>query len=295
MSALSVVIPTFNTAALTLAACRSVLAADEVIVVDDASSDGTAELLARELPQVRVIRLERNARFAAAANAGVAASRGDVVLLLNSDARVERGALDAIVAVFRNDAQLGIAGAQLLNADGSPQWSGGRVPTLAWLTVLAGGFARFLPRRNGGARNPNIDWVSGAAMAFRRDVWNAAGPLHEHYRFYAQDLDFCIRARGAGWKVRIVEDARVVHDGGATMRAWRGVAELPHDPSLLWLDLLTWAREHHGRAWSAVARLLMIAAACVRLLLPGDGKSAYAAALRQLLVEREQPARQRVD
>jgi hypothetical protein len=102
-----------------------------------------------------------------------------------------------------------------------------------------------------------------------------------------------------------VEEARVVHDGGATLRAWRGVAELPHDPSLLWLDLLTWGRAHHGRAWAATARALMCAAALVRitvrrareLLLRGDAQSrsrsataAYTAALGRLLSEREHPA-----
>jgi len=288
---ISVVIPTFNTAALTLAACRSVLDASEVIVVDDASTDGTAELLAREVPDLRVIRLPSNVRFAGAANAGIAAARGEIVMLLNSDARAEPGALDAIRSAFSADPRLGIAGAQLINIDGSPQWSGGRLPTLAWLTVLAGGFARFLPRRRASS-NANVDWVSGAAMAFRREVWDSIGPLREHYRFYAQDLDFCARAGDAGWDVRIVDDARVVHAGGATVREWRGVAQ---DPAMLWLDLLTWSREHRGRVWAGVARMLMIVAASVRLLLPGESKSAYVMALRQLFVKREQPARQRVD
>lgn len=288
---ISVVIPTFNTAELTLSACRSVLDADEVIVVDDASTDGTAELLAREAPDVRVIRLPSNVRFAGAANAGIAAARGELVLLLNSDARVEPGAVAALRDAFTNDARLGIAGAQLINLDGSPQWSGGRLPTLAWLTVLAGGFARFRPRRRSSSA-PNVDWVSGAAMMFRRELWDAIGPLRDHYLFYAQDLDFCTRAHDAGWRVRIVEHARVVHEGGATVREWRGVAQ---DPAMLWLDLLTWAREHRGRVWAGVARMLMIVAACVRLLLPGESKSAYVAALRQLFVKREQAARQRVD
>jgi GT2 family glycosyltransferase len=309
--AVSIVIPTFDTGAMTLASCRAALAAapaaSEVIVVDDASTDGTSEMLAAEVPQVRVVRLETNLRFAGAANAGVAVSRGSIVLLLNSDAVVERDAVAALLAAFAADARLGVAGARLVNADGSPQWSGGRLPTLAWLVVLAGGFAPLLPRRRraiGGVAK--VEWVSGAAMAFRREVWSAAGPLNESYRFYAQDLEFCARARDAGWHVRIVEEARVVHDGGATLRRTRNVAELPHDPALLWLDLLTWGRNRHGWMWAAAARVLMSAAALARiaarrgldLLLRGETRkrsrsqtAAYSSALLQLFIERQKPPR----
>jgi len=308
--AISIVIPTFNTAAMTLATCRAAIAAappaTEVIVVDDASTDDTEALFAGELPGVRVVRLEKNRRFAGAANAGVAIARGAIVLLLNSDAVVEGNALTTLLTAFETDAHLGVAGARLLDADGTPRWSGGPRPALAWLVVLAGGFARLLPQRWRTSGGASVYWVTGAAMAFRREVWRVAGPLNETYRFYAQDLEFCVRARAAGWDVRIVEEARVVHDGGATLRAWRGVADLPHDPALLWLDLLTWGRSHHGRAWAIAARALMCTAALMRItvrrmrevLLRGDARSrsrsataAYANALRQLLGEREQSTR----
>ncbi|MEA2489732.1 MAG: hypothetical protein QOH21_1524, partial [Acidobacteriota bacterium] len=208
-AALSVVIPTFNTADMTLACCRAVLASapaeTEVLVVDDASTDGTAALLQAQVPEVRVIRLETNQRFAGAANAGVRAANGRIVLLLNSDALVEPGALAALLAAFDADATLGVAGARLLNADGTPQWSGGPEPTLPWLVVLTGGVAALLPRRTRASGGAEVAWVSGAAMAFRAEVWNAAGPLDEGYRFYAQDLAFCLAARAQGWDVRVIE------------------------------------------------------------------------------------------
>jgi GT2 family glycosyltransferase len=310
-AALSVVIPTFNTAQMTLTCCRAVLAAapeaTELIVVDDASTDDTHARLQREVPTVRVLRLETNRRFSGAANAGVAVASGDIILLLNSDAVVEPDALTSLLAAFANDAQLGVAGARLLNADGTPQWSGGPVPALPWLVVLAGGVASLLPRRTRASGGAPVAWVSGAAMAFRRVVWDAAGPLDERYRFYAQDLDFCLRARAEGWDVRLVEESRVVHAAGATVRQWRGLTELPHDPALLWPDLLRWTRGHYGPVYAAAARELMSAAVVMRiaarrmreLLLRGPSRersrsttATYVAALRQLLVEGDETAGQ---
>jgi len=253
---LSVVIPTFDTAAMTLRCCRAVLGAFEVIVVDDGSRDGTAELLARAAPQVRVIRLEANRGFAVAANRGVSEANGEGILLLNSDAIVEPGALNAFAEAFANDPKLGIAGARLLNEDGTPQWSGGATPTLAWIIAAVTGLGRFarIFRRKGNEQIRDVDWVSGAAMAFRREVWRDAGPLSERYRFYCQDLEFCLRGRAAGWTVRIVDDARVTHGHGRTIAPGH---PRRHDPAKLRDDLLTWGTAHYGKAWGFVARLVL--------------------------------------
>src|SRR5206468_1411681 len=103
----------------------------------------TVALLSRE---ARVISLEENRGFAAAANRGVAEARGELILLLNSDAILAPDALNAFIAAFETDPKLGVAGAQLLNEDGSKQWSGGRTPTLPWIIGVVSG-AGYLPGR----------------------------------------------------------------------------------------------------------------------------------------------------
>jgi N-acetylglucosaminyl-diphospho-decaprenol L-rhamnosyltransferase len=267
---LSVVIPTFNTAQMTLRCCRAVLASlpreSEVIVADDGSTDGTGELLAREAPSVQIVRLEPNRGFAPAANRGIAASSGNIILLLNSDAIVDAEAFAAFLAAFAADPKLGVAGARLLNPDRTPQWSGGAAPTLMWMIGVvsgAGHLARLVRRRSANARR-KVDWVSGAAMAFRREVWESAGPLDERFRFYCQDIEFCLRARDAGWRVAVIEEARVVHVIGATVSA---DSPLHHDPARLWPDLLAWGgrRYRYGRVWMFFARIVVMLTAVLRI------------------------------
>jgi GT2 family glycosyltransferase len=268
---LSVVIPTYNTAAMTLRCVRAV-EADEILVVDDASTDDTAALLRP------AIRMERNSGFAAAANRGVAAARGDIILLLNSDAIVQPGAIAALVNAF-DDPRVGVAGAQLWNEDGSPQWSGGPAPTLLWLLAVVSGIGPLVGRlrRRRAPRSGAVEWVSGAAMAFRAAVWREAGPLDERFRFYGQDLELCVRARAAGWEVRVVPEARVVHAQGATIA---GGSVLHHDPAKLWPDLFDWGRARHG--WGAFAKATLVTAGFLRALVTRDAAIRRAAtALRR--------------
>jgi GT2 family glycosyltransferase len=277
---LSIVIPTHDTRELTLRCLDALYAAPppglEVILVDDASRDGTAEAVRDRHPQVDVLRHETPARFTGAANAGLARARGEILLLLNSDTEIEPEGLARLAGIFAGEPWLGIAGALLHYPDGSPQWSGGREPTLAWFFALASGLPALLSRlpfyrrvyRRGRPLDPErpaaVDWVTGAAMAIRRQVWEAAGPLDEGFRFYAQDLDLCLRARRAGWRVEVRPDFRVLHHHGATIGRDPG-ARKRQQPELLWSDLLRWARKHRGKAWGARAAAALRTGAGLRL------------------------------
>ncbi len=277
MPALSVIIPTHNTRELTLRCVASLAAAGvpdlQVVVVDDGGTDGTAEALETIGPHLGVLdvlRLSPATGFTRAANQGLARARGDVLLLLNSDTEVEAGAFAPLLAAFARNPRLGAAGAVLRYPDGSPQWSGGRAPGLLWLFALASGLPALLARlprwrrmKPVGAPPGAVDWVTGAALALRRSAWEAVGPMDEGFRFYAQDLDLCLRLRQAGWTVELVPDFRVLHHHGATIGQVSGGRQ---HPELLWTDLLRWAGKHRGVAWAWRAARALRAGAALRLL-----------------------------
>jgi GT2 family glycosyltransferase len=270
---LSVVIPTHNTRDLTLR-CVETLEAEgtpvEILVVDDGGQDGTAEALAAH--DVEVLRQSPAGGFTRAANLGLARARGEILLLLNSDTEVLPGAFSPLLAAFDRDPELGVAGAALHYPDGSPQWSGGRAPSLLWLFGLTSGLPRLLARlpryrkvKPVGAAPGSVDWVTGAALAIRRRVWEQVGPLDEGFRFYTQDLDLCLRARAAGWKVELLPDFRVMHHHGATIARDPG-SWGKQNSELLWADLLRWAMRSRGGSWGRKAALAMRAGAALRLL-----------------------------
>jgi GT2 family glycosyltransferase len=285
--AISVVIPTHDTRDLTMTCLASLSRQEgsdpEIIVVDDGSRDGTADVIAERYPHVRLLRSASAQGFTASANRGANDSHGSVLLLLNSDTELEPKALTTIVDTFAERPGLGLAGATLVGPDGREQWSGGGRPTPFWLFLLASGAARFLARfrpyrRARRATKLHVEWVTGAAMAIRRSAWEELGPLDEQFAFYAQDADLCLRARDFGWEIDLL-DVRVVHHGGATIGRERGAAQ-GHHPALLWIDLLRLVLKREGMATTRRSALAIRAgAACqlaalsvVRLFLRGPAR-----------------------
>jgi GT2 family glycosyltransferase len=262
------VVPTHDTLELTVR-CLGCLApwvedGAEVILVDDGSRDGTADVVRARFPAVRVLRSAVARGFTAAANEGLVAARGELLLLLNSDTEARPETLGRLFAAFDSDPKLGAAGAVLTNPDGSPQWSGGPEPGHLWLFLQASGLGGALGRLPGyrlirpldGEARGAVDWVTGAAIAIRREAWAAVGPLDGRYRFYAQDLDFCLSLRDAGWHVGLAPGFRVMHVGGASIAKRSGAAQSAN-PTLLWADLLTWGEKRHGARWAKAARRWM--------------------------------------
>lgn len=246
----------------------------EVILVDDGSRDGTAEAVSSRFPTVKILRNDPAQGFTRAANRGLQAARGEILLLLNSD--TEASGIDALLARFEAEPGLGIIGATLHYPDGSPQWSGGNEPSLLWLFGLASGLPPLLAklplyRRARPLAPAGPGWVTGAALAIRREAWLQAGPLDERFRLYAQDLDLCVRVRQAGWEIEILPDFRVLHHHGATIGA-RESALGRQNLELLWTDLLRWARKNKGEKWAAKARRALLWGVRLRLALPARSR-----------------------
>jgi len=298
LPALSVVVPSHDTRELTLACLGSLTRSRaasgpggmEIILVDDGSRDGTAEAVAGAHPEVAIVRAAEPMGFTRAANRGLAGASGRLLLLLNSDAEVDAAGLTALAAAFAADPRLGIGGGALFYPDGSPQWSGGAAPTLPWLLGLASGLPALLSRLPGyrrlrppsGASAPSrpsppwpssrpVAWVTGAAMAIRRAAWEEVGPFDEGFRFYTQDLDLCLRAGGAGWRVAVLPAFAVLHHHGATIQGVeRSGSTAPgrgwQHAELLWTDLLRWAAKAHGEPWARRAARALRAGAGLRLV-----------------------------
>ncbi|MEO6027323.1 MAG: glycosyltransferase [Candidatus Binatia bacterium] len=274
LSRLSIVVPTRDTRGLTLA-CLAAVARElprdgEIVVVDDGSRDGSADAIVAAHPTVRVLRHEASRGFSVAANAGLAAATGDVLVLLNSDTEVLPGALASLCRAIEGRPRLAAAGALLVEPDGRAQWSGGAVPDARWLFALASGVAALAARVPGyrrwrpvsGHRTGAVEWVPATAVALRADAWREQGPFDEGFRLYAQDLDLCLRLRAAAWEVAVVADARVIHHRGATVAGLAGATAARQQPELLWTDLLRAIAKQRGpEAAVAAARALRRGAA----------------------------------
>ena len=214
----SLVIPTFNGVHL-LGPCLEAVArqtrpAEETIVVDDGSTDGTGELLATRFSWVRHVRLERNLGFVGAVNAGVAATGGEIVALLNNDTEAEPGWLEALVAPLEADRSLGSAASKLLLFDRRDHLhSAGDGYTTGGVPVNRGAWTRDDGRFD---EDLEIFGACGGAAAYRRSALLEAGGFDPWLVSYLEDVDLSWRLQLLGYGCRFAPQARVYHVIGAT-------------------------------------------------------------------------------
>jgi len=203
----------------------------EVFVVDNASGDGSAQMVRQRFPQVRLIENDVNRGFAAANNQAIARASGDYILLLNSDTIVLDNALAKTLRVARRHPETGIVGCRVLNADRTLQPSCFMAPSLLNLLLLTTYLSRLFKRNRFFGRERMTWWdrtdqrpvevVTGCFMLIRRQVIHDIGLLDEDFFMYGEETDFCWRAGQAGWQLLFTPEAEIIHLGGASSRQVR--------------------------------------------------------------------------
>jgi N-acetylglucosaminyl-diphospho-decaprenol L-rhamnosyltransferase len=221
---LSIVVVTYNARAHLERCLASLTAAPpaiphEITVVDNASTDGSVEAVRQGWPGIRVIAQDANTGFAAANNAGIRASGGDLILLLNNDTIVPPGAIDRLCGRLHAVAAAAAAGPRLVDGTGRVELSFGRmispIAELRQKMLMAlyardvGPVAAWVARAT--SREHFVDWVSGACLLVRRIDAEAVGLLDERYFLYTEDVDFCAALRARGRQILFTPAAEVTH------------------------------------------------------------------------------------
>lgn len=179
----------------------------EVVVVDNASRDGSADVVARDFPEARLLAMDANLGFAEANNRGVAVSSGEYVFLLNPDAWVEEDTIARLVGALAGDPSLGVVGGTVRHPGGAVQEIGNRLDRF--------GFP--VPRRDPPRDPRDTFFVSGCALMTRRRDWDRAEGFDGRYLLFAEEVDFCWRVALAGGDVAVVPEALIWHHGGVTL------------------------------------------------------------------------------
>lgn len=273
---LSIVIVNWNVKEL-LERCLTSLAACpdpgcEIIVVDNASSDGSPDMVRQQFAHVRLIASDSNLGFVKANNRGVAASAGRYILLLNPDTEVLGEALPSMVTYMDEHPDVGTLGPKLLFPDGQVQPSRRRFPTLATAFLESTMLQHWFPRNpvlqryyvqdKGDNEEQDVDWLVGACLLIRREAWEQVGPLDENVFMYSEELDWCRRAKTAGWRVVYVPWATVVHHEGQSSNQAMSARHIYFQSSKVY-----YFRKYHGTVAGETLRLFLLATYAVQLVL----------------------------
>lgn len=244
----------------------------EIIVVDNASSDGSCQFIADNYPEVRLVSSPVNTGFTGGNNLGGAHARGKYLLLLNNDT-VLLSDIAPAVAEF-GDPNLGALGCHLVYGNGALQHSWGFEHTpgrlvLFWL--LGDVFKGFAPAKLAetdpaeyARKQPHVAWVSGAFLMTRTELWHRLGGLDTSYFMYVEDVDYCKRVAGLDYRVEYFPGAKIIHYGGAG-RAWMGLRALQNTLR----SYLIYTRKNHAFRHVLFLRIVLSAVFATRALAYG--------------------------
>ncbi len=241
----------------------------EIIVVDNASDDGSVDMVKNKFPEVRILANNVNAGFAKANNMGLKLAKGEFCLLINPDTIVQENTLRVMLQFFGDHPDVGLAGCKILNPDGSPELACRRsfpTPWVAFTKMI--GLAALFPESRWFARynltfrsfdeTYEVDAVSGSFMMTRRAAFNDVGGLDENFFMYGEDLDWSYRIQQSGWKVYYVHTTSIVHYKGESTRR-SGLNEI----RTFYEAMHLFVRKHYGRSillsWSLKVGISMSA------------------------------------
>jgi N-acetylglucosaminyl-diphospho-decaprenol L-rhamnosyltransferase len=236
----------------------------QVIVVDNASSDGSVSMLSEEFRTIDLIANEENVGFTRGNNQGIACSEGRYVLLLNPDTEILGDALGEMVAYMDAHQQVGALGPQLLNPDGQVQSSRRRFPTLRTAYVESTFLQQWFPESDILKRyyildssddaTQAVDWVVGACLLMRRETLEEVGLLDERFFMYSEELDWCCRAKKLGWGVIYFPTAQVIHHVGKSSEQVLPVRHIQFQRSKV-----LFFKKHHGYWSGETLRVFLLA------------------------------------
>ena len=222
----------------------------EVVVVDNASHDASVEMVRSRYPQVQVIANAENAGFCRGNNQGIEATTGDFVCLLNPDTEVYPGAMERLVGFLRERPDVGVVGPRLSSPPGVPTRPNGTMfpsfthellGVMAWHRPNKEAFERRSFGRSSFDETAEVDVVCGACLLTRRQVVEQIGGLDEALFMFFDEVDFCLRAKRAGWRVFVVPDAEILH-------VWMGSVKQDTQAGTRRLNRARFVffRKHHG-------------------------------------------------
>ena len=248
----------------------------EVMVVDNASSDGSVEMLRESFPQVHLIEVPGRQGFATNNNLGLRAGRGRYLMILNDDTLVLPGALERMVAFMEAHPGTGAVGARLLNVDGTVQpssfvgypslWTEFLGVThlnqlLRWLGLPGADYYDYFGKCNGApTRTRRVKHLMGACILVRCEVLDEVRLLDENFFYSFEDIDWCKRINDHRWDICFLADAEIVHLGGQTVK------QLPEEfPRVFLASRCYFENKHHGRLSESLVRLLIMINALIKI------------------------------
>ncbi len=270
---ISIIIVNWNTRELLVDCIESIYASPpegkfDIWVVDNFSSDGSPAMIRDSYPDVKFIENDENVGFAKANNQALRKSQGDYVLLLNPDTVVKANAISELIHFLDNNPDAGIAGARLINPDGTLQISAFPFPTLVrefWRmfhldSVVC--LSNYPMTKWNKDQAREVDTLLGACMLIRREAINQFGLFDEDYFIYSEEVDLCTRLKEAGWRLYWVPGAVVIHYGGISTQ------QVSEEMFLrLYEGKILYFRKHHSNLSVFVYKLILIAATITRLVL----------------------------